>query len=59
MSARPVRDPRVRPDGRCAVCRKPRQKWHKGLSYVSRAQFEMDPFCSTECARSYYASAPG
>lgn len=34
----------------CATCRK-RRPLPKKFNYVSRAEWERDPFCSTACAR--------
>ena len=45
-------DPPVRRDGRCAECGKPRypgrsRKYGKGAA-------DLDPFCSTNCARKWH-----
>ena len=41
----PVKEPRVRKDGRCYVCKSPRPPG--AVTYH-------DPFCSTACCRMYY-----
>jgi hypothetical protein len=41
----PVKEPRVRKNGRCYVCKGPRPL---------RAVTYHDPFCSTACCRGYY-----
>ncbi len=46
------RDPAVPDDGACAKCGKPRRP-ERSKRY-GRAAAELDPFCSTECARSHY-----
>ena len=62
------RDPRVRKDGLCAGCRKPRRAHRnpaKGKAQGSKKSTRMDkklwlyelardPFCSSRCARRYH-----
>jgi len=49
-------DPPVRKDGRCAQCGKVR-KLPKPQKGVDRALYEIDPFCSSPCARAYHGVA--
>lgn len=49
-----MKDPRVRKDGKCAVCKKPRQP-ERSRKYA-RTAAEVDPFCSIECCRAYHAT---
>ena len=58
-----MNDPRVRKDGRCARpgCSKQRpivsatgKKRKEMIRYAGAFQLERDPFCSSNCARSYY-----
>jgi len=44
-TAHPRTDPPVRPDGRCAVCKKER---------TEIAARHGDPFCSTGCAKKWH-----
>jgi hypothetical protein len=46
-------DPPLRPDGRCAVCPKQRKLTAQARKYAG-VQLDVDPFCSTECARRYH-----
>jgi hypothetical protein len=48
-------DPPVPKNGRCAHCGKKRRTPPKGQRYATRAEFDVDPFCSTECARAWHA----
>ena len=45
-------DPRIPPDGSCAVCGKPRQP-QRSRRY-GRLEAERDPFCSSPCAREWH-----
>jgi hypothetical protein len=47
-------DPPVREDGRCANCGKVRRP--PTGKYATKAEFETDPFCSTECARAWHGT---
>lgn len=54
------KDPKVRKDGMCAQCRKPRTP-KKGLSgqtgtfaRLFAAEVERDPFCSAVCAKTWH-----
>jgi hypothetical protein len=47
-------DPPLRPDGRCAVCHKPRRP-ERSRRYGG-AVAELDPFCSVTCARQYHGT---
>ncbi len=49
---RDPRDPEIPQDGTCARCGKPRQP-ERSRQY-GRATAELDPFCSSECARAWY-----
>lgn len=40
-----TRDPKVRSDGRCVVCRKP----------LPERYATVDPFCSSDCCKAWYA----
>lgn len=46
----PLREPKVRADGLCYVCRKPRPVV---------AERNLDPFCSAPCCRKYYEVKEG
>ena len=56
MDARQVvkHDPKVRRDGRCAVCKGPRP-YTPNLA-VPREQYLGDPFCSSACCRKWYGT---
>lgn len=45
-------DPPVRPDGKCAVCPKPRHP--ERSSRYARGHAEADSFCSSECCRKWH-----
>lgn len=45
-------DPPVRGDGLCAVCLKPRHP-ERAAKYA-REVAEMDPYCSSTCARAWH-----
>ena len=45
-------DPQVRKDGKCVLCKTPREP--NRSSKYGRAEAEIDPFCSTACARKWY-----
>jgi hypothetical protein len=49
-----IKDPPVRHDGKCSMpgCGKIRKP--PTGKYATRADFEIDPFCSTECARKWH-----
>jgi hypothetical protein len=49
-----VKDPRVRKDGLCAHCRKPREMPRTHHGSINAAVYLLDPFCSTSCARAYH-----
>lgn len=49
-------DPRVRKDGKCAVCLGPRNP-ERSTKY-GREQATTDPFCSRICAESYHNIDP-
>ncbi len=42
---------------KCLNCGKPRPE-PKQYRYVSRAEWERDEFCSSECAREHYGTTP-
>jgi endogenous inhibitor of DNA gyrase (YacG/DUF329 family) len=46
-------DPPVRTDGKCVVCGKARKITKQTWKYAKGAA-DVDPFCSTRCARIYY-----
>lgn len=58
----PRRDPPIRKDGKCYVCKKPRKpkvgvktgmpSKHGDPTYL--AARKLDPFCSTECCRAFH-----
>ena len=51
-----IKEPRVRPDGLCAVCRKERKlpsPLQKGVPVMA---YLLDPFCSSTCARRHYGT---
>lgn len=52
MRERPKRDPRVRPDGRCA--RRGCDKQVKILANPQAKGVYRDPFCSTVCCKLYW-----
>jgi hypothetical protein len=47
-------EPKVRRDGLCVVCRGPRYP-ERSRKY-GKTVAELDPFCSTECAKSYFGA---
>lgn len=51
-------DPPVRSDGRCARpgCGKPRKMpaSNAAKAYIDRRHYEADPWCSTDCCRTYH-----
>ena len=49
-------DPPVRRDGRCARCGGERRPPSASASrlYVDAGHYELDPFCSTGCARAWH-----
>jgi hypothetical protein len=47
-----LKEPKPRADGRCAVCPKKRKLPVKRLY---REQAKLDPFCSADCCRAWYA----
>jgi len=69
-AATPRRDPRVRKDGLCAGCRKPRHKHRVKARGPNKAQpnatslarniweyeREKDPWCSSKCAREFHGA---
>lgn len=46
--------PRVRPGDPCAQCGKKRKMPKTHHSSIPRQVYELDPFCSSVCAREYY-----
>lgn len=44
-----MKDPAVRKDGLCYICKKPRHPERSRL--YARGQAESDPFCSTQCCK--------
>jgi hypothetical protein len=50
------KDPRVRKDGKCYVCKKPRRLPKALQKGVPVQMYELDPFCSSVCARVYHAN---
>lgn len=50
-------EPRVRRDGTCYVCRKPRTIPKPLQKGVPAWVYERDPFCSAVCARRYYGTS--
>ena len=46
-------DPPLRADGKCANCKKTRR--HAVWNRYSDVQAILDPFCSTECCRSWHS----
>ena len=50
------KEPRVRKDGRCAHCRKPRVLPARAR-YATRTAYEADPFCSAGCCREWFGVA--
>lgn len=49
-------DPRVRRDGNCAKCGKPRKMPTNRLRGVDPDIYAADPFCSSVCARLWYGN---
>jgi hypothetical protein len=49
-------EPRVRRDGLCIVCRKPRVTPTPLQRGVPSFVYERDPFCSSVCARTFYGN---
>lgn len=47
-------EPRVRKDGKCANCRKPKPVLKQSLRRYCGDQYDRDPFCSAFCARQHY-----
>lgn len=47
-------DPKVRKDGRCAQCRKPKPVLKPSLRKYAGDQTERDPFCSSLCCRRWF-----
>jgi hypothetical protein len=54
-------DPPVRADGRCASCGGRRGQLPKTSTQrtkdVLRVELDMDPFCSSDCARAWHGTA--
>lgn len=46
-------DPRKRLDGKCRVCKKPIK--FSPRAGINPAEYEVDPFCSANCCRKFYA----
>jgi len=51
------KEPRMRKDGTCFVCRKPRTIPKPLQKGVPAWVYERDPFCSATCARRYYGTS--
>ena len=49
-----TKDPPVRKDGLCVVCKKPRDPAASGK--YGGAAAALDPFCSTACCREYWGT---
>lgn len=47
-------DPKVRKDGRCAQCRKPRATVTAAMRKYAGDQIDRDPFCSMACCRKWH-----
>jgi hypothetical protein len=56
-SQRQHRKAKARYYERCVVCGKPKKIPDQMQKGVTRADFECDPFCSTEHAKAYYDGA--
>lgn len=56
-SGRAVRDPKVRADGRCAHCGKPRTITRQARRYAGY-QLDADPFCSRLCCQAFHGVDP-
>jgi hypothetical protein len=50
------KEPKVRKDGKCVVCRKERRMPKTHHSSISMAVYELDPFCSSTCCRAWYGA---
>lgn len=48
------KDPRVRSDGRCAVCGNERQMPRNRQKGIDPTVYMRDPFCSAVCAHAYH-----
>ncbi len=49
--------PRVRRDGHCYMCRKPRKMPNPPQKGVDVSAYLLDPFCSAECSRKYWGTS--
>jgi hypothetical protein len=56
-SQRQHRKAKARYYERCVVCGKPKKIPEQMQKGVTRADFDRDEFCSTECCRAYYDGA--
>lgn len=54
-----IKEPKLRKDGRCARCGKQRKMPTSHHSSINMATYQLDPFCSTVCARAYYGVKNG
>jgi hypothetical protein len=48
--------PKQREDGRCVSCQKVRHRPKALNSPTALAEWERDPFCSTDCAKRYFGT---
>lgn len=53
------KDPKVRADGLCAVCKGERKVPENRQKGVSISVYTEDPFCSATCARTYHNNPIG
>lgn len=49
-----MKDPRVRKDGKCVTCKKPKPVLKRSLRKYAGNQYDRDPFCSSRCCRRFH-----